>query len=130
MHTYIRNLRNALNAALAQHRKRDPSTRQDWRYIRHILFVKGVPFYGYHHTYQPFLKILLSDPSLLQPAASALRSGAIFGKKFAVYEAHLGYVLQFMTDFNLYGCGWLEIRDAYLRAPGSSSGTLFFPAYT
>lgn len=34
-----------------------------------------------------------------------------------MHEAHLGYVLQFMTDFNLYGCGWVEVGEAFLRGP-------------
>jgi DNA polymerase zeta len=122
VHTYIRNLRNPLNEALANSRRRSEQTRSDWRYIRHILFVKGMPFYGFHHNYHTYLKILLADPNLLQTAATILRSGAIFNNAFAVYEAHLGYTLQFMIDFNLYGCGWLENRDAWLRGDVDDSG--------
>lgn len=122
MHAYIKSLKNALNEALGNSRKRSEQTRSDWRYIRHILFVKGMPFYGFHHNYRAYLKILLADPHLLQTAATILRSGAIFGNKFAVYEAHIGYTLQFMIDFNLYGCGWLEIRDAWLRGDTEDTG--------
>lgn len=120
VHAYIRSLRNALNQALANRNPSSASNRnrnnaQQARFIRSILFTKALPFYGFHHTYSSYLKILLSDPSLLQPLATILRSGAVFGTKFEVYEAHLGYLLQFMVDFNLYGCGWLEIGEAWLR---------------
>lgn len=31
------------------------------------------------------------------------------GTKFTTYENHLNYYLQFMCDFGLYGCGWIDI---------------------
>lgn len=62
-----------------------------------------------------YLKILLCDPKCMQSTATFLRSGAVLETKFAVYEVHLGYLLQFLCDFNLYGCGVLEVREAYVR---------------
>ncbi|KAF8308894.1 hypothetical protein DL93DRAFT_2100396 [Clavulina sp. PMI_390] len=117
---YCNTLKLSLNEAIGNASKRFSSMHanrrhHEWRFIRHILFVKAMPFYGFHHKYQPYLKILLADPQLLQTAATILRSGAILGRKFSVYEAHLGYLLQFLTDFNLYGCGWLELKDAWIR---------------
>lgn len=35
--------------------------------------------------------------------------------RFRVYESHLGFILQFMCDFNLYGCGWINLQEVFLR---------------
>jgi DNA polymerase zeta len=112
---YIRKLRDAINIALALSQRRASKSKTEWRYVRHILFVKGVPFYGFHASYRPYLKILLCDPSLVQTMATMLRAGSILGTPFRVHEVHLGYILQFLCDFGLYGCGWLEIGEAWLR---------------
>ncbi|KAK1656562.1 hypothetical protein BDP55DRAFT_688648 [Colletotrichum godetiae] len=56
-------------------------------FVARITLVKGVPFYGFHI-------YILSD---------LLQQGVILKQKFQPYEAHLQYLLQFMTDYNLYG---------------------------
>lgn len=43
--------------------------------------------------------------------------------RFCVFESHLSYVLQFMCDFGLYGCGWLEAGSALQRST-EDMGTL------
>lgn len=35
--------------------------------------------------------------------------------KFTTYESHLSYYLQFMCDFSLYGCGWVDLGEVFLR---------------
>ena len=35
--------------------------------------------------------------------------------KFRVYESHLSYHLQFMCDFGLYGCGWINLAQVWKR---------------
>lgn len=35
--------------------------------------------------------------------------------KFRVYESHLSYHLQFMCDFGLYGCGWINLGQVWKR---------------
>ena len=37
------------------------------------------------------------------------------GTRFRVYESHLSYILQFLSDFNLYGCGLLDFQEAAVR---------------
>ncbi len=50
--------------------------------------------------------------------AAILQSGSVMSQKFQVYESHLSFVLQFMCDFGLYGCGTIEVDDAYRRTTG------------
>lgn len=43
---------------------------------------------------------------------------------FEVYEEHIPFLLQFLADFNLFGCGWVELgEECRFRGPlpGSSS---------
>lgn len=63
----------------------------------------------------PFLKIHLADPALMYRAVTILRSGGVMQRRFEIYESHLNYILQFMCDFGLYGCGELEIAQAAVR---------------
>uniref|UniRef100_A0A8H7YAJ4 DNA polymerase n=1 Tax=Psilocybe cubensis TaxID=181762 RepID=A0A8H7YAJ4_PSICU len=111
---YISKLFRSLNHAIALSLKRDPSSRKS-HYIRAILLVKGIHFYGFHSSYSPFLKILVSDPGLMTRAVTILQSGSVMGARFTVYESHLSYVLQFLADFGLYGCGTIDIEDALER---------------
>ncbi|KAG8686231.1 DNA polymerase zeta, partial [Ceratobasidium sp. 395] len=57
----------------------------------------------------------MADPGMVQRAATVLRSGAVMREKIQTYETHISFILQFMCDFGLYGCGWLEFARYYLR---------------
>ncbi|CUA77435.1 DNA polymerase zeta subunit [Rhizoctonia solani] len=57
----------------------------------------------------------MADPGLVQRAATVLRSGAVMRQKIQTFETHISYIMQFMCDFGLYGCGWLEFSRYYLR---------------
>ena len=35
--------------------------------------------------------------------------------KFDVFESHISFHLQFMCDFNLYGCGWIDFGEVWRR---------------
>ena len=35
--------------------------------------------------------------------------------RFRVYESHLSFILQFLCDFGLYGCGFIELEDVFER---------------
>ncbi|CEL57590.1 DNA polymerase zeta subunit [Rhizoctonia solani AG-1 IB] len=109
---YIRSLTQALNRAIAISLKRNPL---EAKYVRAVILVKGVHFYGFHCSYSPFLKVIMADPGLVQRAATVLRSGVVMRQKIQTYETHISYLMQFMCDFGLYGCGWLEFSRYYLR---------------
>ncbi|KAJ1793941.1 DNA polymerase zeta, partial [Coemansia sp. RSA 2399] len=95
-------------------------------FVAAVVPVKGVPFYGYHVGYRPFLKIFLSNPKVVSRAGSLLASGAVMGRKMDIFESHLPYTLQFLVDYNLYGMGWINLSKVLFRSPlpgGSSNNT-------
>ncbi|KAF8078614.1 hypothetical protein FPV67DRAFT_1465830 [Lyophyllum atratum] len=111
---YVSRLTKSLNLAIALSLKRNPSS-PGAQYIRAIILVKGVHFYGFHSSYTPFLKVFMADPAFVQRAAAILQSGTVMGTRFRVFESHLSYALQFMCDFGLYGCGWIDMEDVLQR---------------
>ncbi|KAJ3760352.1 hypothetical protein EV360DRAFT_93611 [Lentinula raphanica] len=111
---YTTVLKRSLNHAIALSLKKDPASSKS-RYIRSVILVKGVHFYGFHSSYSPFLKILVSDPSLVSRVVSMMQNGTVMGTRFCIYESHLNYTLQFLSDFGLYGCGWIELANVFQR---------------
>ncbi|KAK9480049.1 hypothetical protein V1514DRAFT_326278 [Lipomyces japonicus] len=86
-------------------------------YVANIILCKGVPFYGFHVGWRYYLKIYLLDPAVLGRLSELMRQGAVLSRPFQLYEAHLPYLPQFMTDFNLYGCGWINLSNLKFRSP-------------
>jgi len=79
--------------------------------------VKGVPFYGYHVGYKCFLKVYLLNPLTITRLADLLIQGAVMARIFQPYEAHLQYLAQWMCDYNLFGCGYIDCERARFRSP-------------
>jgi len=113
---YISKLLRSLNHAIALSLKRSPESPRS-QFIRAIVLVKGLDFYGFHTSYTPFLKILVANPTYVTRIVTILQTGSVMGTRFRVFESHLSYILQFMCDFGLYGCGEIEIEDALERCP-------------
>jgi DNA polymerase zeta len=111
---YISKLFHSLNQALTVSLQRKTNNHSAV-FIRAIILVKGVHFYGFHASHSPFLKIYLADPSVVSRAAAILQTGTVMSTRFRVFESHISYPLQFMCDFNLYGCGWLELGEVWQR---------------
>lgn len=111
---YTSKLLRSLNHAVALSLKRNPTSPKS-QFIRAIVLVKGINFYGFHASYTPFLKILIADPAHVNRIATILQSGSVMSARFRVYESHLSYILQFLCDFGLYGCGIIELEDAVER---------------
>ncbi|KZT52402.1 hypothetical protein CALCODRAFT_520743 [Calocera cornea HHB12733] len=114
---FINRLGRKLNHALSLVLRRNPYAQQTPQHIVAILPVKGTHFYGFHHRRSVFLKIVFSDPRLIRKAQLLLESGTICEKAWQTYEGHVDYKLQFLCDFNLYGCNWLDIGDCRFREP-------------
>ena len=43
-----------------------------------------------------------------------------------VYEAHIPYLLQFLTDYNLFGCGWVNIDKDFVSQEDAKTRGLYF----
>ncbi|KAL1869842.1 hypothetical protein VTK73DRAFT_2916 [Phialemonium thermophilum] len=119
--TYIYRLRLSIDHALAVSYRRDVYGEQP-RFVARITLVKAIPFYGFHVGYRFFLKIYMLNPIAMNRLADLLHQGLIMNRKFQPYEAHLQYLLQFMVDYNLYGCAYIETKNAMFRAPVPENG--------
>lgn len=87
------------------------------KFVARITLVKGVPFYGFHVGYRYYLKLYMLNPMVMTRLADILRQGGVMKKVFQPYEAHLQYLLQWMADYNLYGCGYINCSKAFFRGP-------------
>ncbi|KAG1783945.1 hypothetical protein EV702DRAFT_958561 [Suillus placidus] len=124
---YIAKLSRSLNHAIAISMKRNPHSPNS-QFVRGVLLVKGVHFYGFHSSYTPFLKILIADPTFVNRAVTILQSGTVMRTRFRVYESHLSYILQFMCDFGLYGCGWINLAEVWQRGHEENDTEMTEPA--
>ncbi|KAJ8132445.1 hypothetical protein O1611_g1179 [Lasiodiplodia mahajangana] len=116
VNAYIYRLHISIDRALAVSYRRDVNDGNN-RYVARITLVKGVPFYGFHVGYRFYLKIYMLDPKVMTRLADLLRQGVIMKQVLQPHEAHLQYLLQFMTDYNLYGCAYIDCQKVYFRAP-------------
>ncbi|KAE8440660.1 hypothetical protein EG329_006839 [Mollisiaceae sp. DMI_Dod_QoI] len=113
---YIRRVHLSIDFALAASYRRNTYD-GNAKFVARITLVKGVPFYGFHVGYRYYLKIYMLNPMVMTRLSDLLRQGVIMKKVFQPYEAHLQYILQWMTDYNLYGCGFIDSELATFRSP-------------
>ncbi|KAH9049339.1 hypothetical protein EDB84DRAFT_1556197 [Lactarius hengduanensis] len=118
---YIVRLTDSLNYAIAISLKRNPQSPRS-RFVRAVVLVKGVHFYGFNSSHAPFLKIHIVDPALMNRAVAIMQSGSVMGTPFHTFESHLSYVLQFLCDFGLYGCGWIQLENVWQRGVDDDGG--------
>ncbi|KAI0454042.1 DNA polymerase family B [Xylaria acuta] len=116
VNAYIYRLHLSIDHALAVSYRQNVYAGKN-RYVARITLVKGVPFYGFYVGYRFYLKIYMLNPMVMTRLAELLQQGAIMKQKLQPYEAHLQYLLQFMIDYNLYGCAYIDARKVYFRAP-------------
>ena len=55
--------------------------------------------------------------------SAILQSGSVMSTRFRVYESHLSFILQFLCDFGLYGCGFIELEDVFERCAPAEERT-------
>ncbi|KAL9087982.1 MAG: hypothetical protein Q9159_003337 [Coniocarpon cinnabarinum] len=120
---YIHQLRISIDHALAVSYRRNVYDGKA-RFVAHITLVKAVPFFGYHVGHRHFLKIYMLNPINMTRFADLLYQGAIMKQTFQPYEAHLQYLLQWMCDFNLYGCAYIECAQFKFRDPIPSASNI------
>lgn len=116
MDSYIHRLQLSIDYALAISYRRTVYHEKP-AYVAHITLVKGIPFYGYHVGYRFFFKIYIFNPLHITRLADLLRQGAVMKKTIQPYESHLQYLLQWMCDYNLYGCAYVECSKVLFRSP-------------
>ena len=116
MRSYTQRLRVSIDDALAVSYRRNVYDGKA-KYVGHISLVKGIPFFGYHVGYRYFLKIYMLNPLNMTRFADLLYQGAITGQTFQPFESHLQYLLQWMCDFNLYGCAYIDCNVLKFRGP-------------
>jgi DNA polymerase zeta len=112
----IRNLHLSIDHALAVSYRRNAYDGKT-AYVAHISLVKGIPFYGYHVGYRFYFKIYLLNPLNITRLADLLRQGAVLKRPLQPYESHLQYIPQWMCDFNLYGCAYMDCAKVKFRSP-------------
>ncbi|KAF2839045.1 hypothetical protein M501DRAFT_1057352 [Patellaria atrata CBS 101060] len=113
---YIQSLRVSIDAALAVSYRRNAYDGKAV-FVARITLVKGVPFYGYHVGYKFYMKIYIFNPLYMTRLTELLLQGAIMKRVFQPYEAHLQYILQWMSDYNLYGCAYIDCAKVRFRTP-------------
>ncbi|KAK1909345.1 hypothetical protein P3342_011424 [Pyrenophora teres f. teres] len=114
--SYIVDLRTSIDHALASAYRRNACDGKSI-YVGHITLVKGVPFFGYSVGYKTFLKVYMLNPMHMTRFADLLHQGAILNRVFQPYESHLQYILQWMCDYNLYGCDYIDCAKVQFRGP-------------
>ncbi|KAJ6114818.1 hypothetical protein N7486_000596 [Penicillium sp. IBT 16267x] len=112
----IQTLHLSVDHALAVSYRRNAYD-QKTAYVAHITLVKGMPFYGYHVGYRFFFKIYLLNPFYKTRLADLLHQGAVMKRPLQPYESHMQYVPQWMCDYNLYGCNYMNCSKVRFRAP-------------
>lgn len=118
---YISRLGREINAAITASLGGNPLAPESNQHLAAIHLVKGVPFYGFHVGWSYFLKISFVDPSHSFRLATILQSGRVMRTIFQPYEIHIRYQLQFMLDYNIFGCDYIDLETAHFRLPLPSS---------
>lgn len=113
---YIHRLHLSIDFALAVSYRRNTHD-GNAKFVARITLVKGTPFYGFHVGYRYYLKIYMLNPMVMTRLSDLLRQGVVMKKVFQPYEAHLQYLLQWMADYNLYGCGFVDSKIVNFRSP-------------
>lgn len=63
------------------------------------------------------MKIYMLNPLNMTRFADLLYQGAIMQQVLQPFESHLQYLLQWMCDFNLYGCAYIDSKAFKFRHP-------------
>lgn len=79
--------------------------------------MKGIPFFGYHVGYRFFLKIYMLNPLHMTRLTDLLHQGAVMNQFLQPFESHLQYLAQWMCDFNLFGCSYIDCQVLKFRSP-------------
>ncbi|EDO18346.1 hypothetical protein Kpol_1013p17 [Vanderwaltozyma polyspora DSM 70294] len=87
------------------------------KYIANVSIVKAIPFYGFNVGWSLFYKISLLNPKYSNKVSDLIRDGVMFDNEVETFESHIPYLLQFSSDYNLFGCSWIKLDKCYFRKP-------------
>lgn len=94
------------------------------KFIANILFCKAVPVYGYKVGYRLYYKINFLSPLYKSRFTTLFNDNQIdlspFSHskfRFEIFESHLPYISQFLTDYNLFSCNWVNFDSCFFRYP-------------
>ncbi len=116
MQSKCANLLRSVNLALVGAYRKNPYDDAN-TFVADVSVCRATPFYGFHSGWKLFYKISLLNPKHISRLADLFRQGLVLRESHQPYEAHLPYLLQFMIDYNLYGCGPVEVRSVSFRLP-------------
>lgn len=137
---YLKNLKNYFNQSIHDSFQRRPAEGDDsdsdddveschnLNFVASVEYCRGTPVYGYHLGYKQILKVLFLLPLYKTRLVKLINSNKVDVWNFDgeskkshgipnLYEAHIPYTSQFLADFNLYGCGYLEVDRCHFRTP-------------
>lgn len=120
--------------ARRRRRDRDPNDEEDSEsdeeetaagrrlYIARVALCKATPAYGFHLGHRLVYKISLLSALYKTTLVRLLNEDKVdwSGTRLrarSVYEGHIPGLLQFATDFNLFGCSWMEVSACHWRVP-------------
>ncbi|KAK2733334.1 DNA polymerase zeta [Myotisia sp. PD_48] len=126
VHASIRTLHVSIDHALALSYRRNPYDPSN-AYVAYITLVKGIPFYGYHVGYIYYFKIYILNPQHMTRLSDLLLQGAVMKRVIQPYESHLQYIPQWMCDYNLHGCTYINFQKVTFRSPVPSYSELQNP---
>lgn len=104
------------------------------RYVASVDLCRGTPAYGFRVGELLVYRISVLSPVYKTRLVRVLEKGLLddferglqddlkkpeekVDSQRCLYEAHIPHILQFLADFNLYGCSWLDILRCGVRAP-------------
>lgn len=92
-------------------------------HIAKVSLCKGIPIYGYRLGYTLYYKIRFLSPLSRTTFASSIdkldpsRFSIDPKFKLLVFESHIPFESQFLTDFNLFCCDYIRLSQCYFRSP-------------
>ncbi|KAL0565597.1 DNA polymerase zeta [Marasmius crinis-equi] len=72
---------------------------------------------------------MVVDPTSVSRVVTLLQSGTVMSTRFRTFENHLSFALQFLCDFGLYGCGWVELGNVLERGRNAEDEEALTPRF-
>ncbi|PVH17379.1 uncharacterized protein CXQ87_000264 [Candidozyma duobushaemuli] len=127
---YLSRLKNHFDIKIHESFQRKPrdGRQTSSNFVAAVEYCRGAPVYGYHLGYKQVLKVSLLSPLYKTRLVKLITSHKVDVWNYDgnlkkshgapnLYEAHIPFTSQFLADFNLYGCGFLNVEKCHFRSP-------------